>query len=149
MVDWPEPKNVKELQIFLGFTNFYRRFIPGYASIASPIYELLRGQGQVQKGLKGSKKRRVRRPPLDWKWGLKQQEAFEKLKNMLVSPPILAYPDFSLPFVVHVDASRIGLGAVLYQRAESGLQALAYASKSMSQSEKNYSAHKMEFLGLK
>ena len=51
--------------------------------------------------------------------------------------------------MVHVDASRIGLGAVLYQRAESGLQVLAYASKSMSSSEKNYSAHKMEFLGLK
>jgi len=153
VVDWPVPNNVKQLQTFLGFTNFYRKFIPGYASIAEPLYGLLRGQVNVGRGKKvskSSKRRGLRSPPMDWKWEFAQQTAFEKLKSMLVSPPILAYPDFDKPFVVHVDASRIGLGAVLYQKTrENKLEVLAYASKSLSPAEKNYSAHKLEFLGLK
>ena len=102
VVEWPVPNNVKQLQTFLGFTNFYRKFIPGYASIAEPLYGLLRGQVNVGRGKKvskSSKRRGLRSPPMDWKWEFAQQTAFEKLKSMLVSPPILAYPDFDKPFV--------------------------------------------------
>ena len=64
-----------------------------------------------------------------WKWGEEQQEAFTKLKDALVNPPILAYADFSKPFILHTDASGCGLGAVLYQEDDGKERVIAYASQ--------------------
>ena len=129
---------------FSWFREFYRKFILGYASIAEPLYLLLKGCPN-SKGFKKPCKKEV---AVEWKWGKAQEAAFSKLKDLLTSP-ILSYPDFEKDFVLHVYASSHGLGAVLYQRNGKKLEVLAYASKSLSGPEKNYSAHKLEFLGLK
>ena len=82
-------------------------------------------------------------------WGPEQQEAFETLQRLCTEAPILAYADFKAPFILHTDASSDGLGAVLYQNQDGQRRVIAYASRSLSPSERNYPAHKLEFLTLK
>ena len=87
------------------------------------------------------------KPP--WKWESAEQQAFEEFKLRLISPPILAYPNYLEPFILHVDACGDGLGAVLCQMQDERETVIAYASKGLSKSERNYPAHKLEFLALK
>ena len=82
-------------------------------------------------------------------WGPEQQEAFETLQKLCTESPILAYADFKAPFVLHTDASGDGLSAVLYQVQDGQKRVIAYASRSLSKSERNYPVHKLEFLALK
>ena len=82
-------------------------------------------------------------------WGPEQQEAFETLQRLCTESPVLAYADFKAPFILHTDASGEGLGAVLHQVQEGKQRVIAYASRSLSKSEKNYPVHKLEFLALK
>ncbi len=89
---------VKELQRFLGFANFYRRFIRNYSSIAAPLTSLLKGK------------------PNKLSWTQPAQVAFETLKTSFTTAPILKHLDPDLPFIVEVDASDLGIGAVLSQR---------------------------------
>ena len=145
LTSWPEPKNVKELRSFLGFTGYYRRFIKNYAKIAKPLNDLLVGHSTI-KDAQGKKKKKKVAP---WQWGSAQQTAFNILKEKLSSPPVLAYADFSKPFVLHTDASIEGLGAVLYQEQGGIERVIAYASRGLRKSERNYPAHKLEFLCLK
>ena len=140
--DWPEPKTVTELQRFLGFTSFYRRFIKESAKIAKPLHEACQGGIHTQT----KTRTRVRYPPL--KWGAEQQNAFIQLKNACCSTPILGFADYKKPFVLHTDASG-GLGAVLHQQQDGVNRVISYASRSLSKAEKNYSVHKLEFLALK
>lgn len=84
-----------------------------------------------------------------WKWDKEQTAAFETLKDKLTTPPILKYPDFSLPFELHTDACGTGHGAVLCQKQHGYNRVIAYASTGLSKSEKNYPTHKLEFLALK
>lgn len=79
------------------------------------------------------------------------QGVLEELVDMLTHPPILAYPDFDQPFVLHTDASEQGLGAVLYQQQKGKLRVIAYGSQTLTAAEKNYHLHsgKLEFLALK
>ena len=95
-----------------------------------------------------SKKKRKKVSAL-WEWGEAQQCAFNTIKEKLSFPPVLAYADFSKPFVLHTDASTEGLGAVLYQVQEGQERVIAYASRGLRNSEKHYPAHKLEFLCLK
>ena len=84
------------------------------------------------------------------KWDSRCQQAFDDLKKLCSTGPILAYTNFSKPFKLHTYACGIGLGAVLYQTREDSPEALiAYASKSLSKAESHYPAHKLEFLALK
>ena len=85
----------------------------------------------------------------EWQWGADHQKSFELLKGILTSSPVLAYPNFKLPFELHTDASSKGLGAILYQEQDGLKRVISYASRSLSPSEKNYSAFKLEFLALK
>lgn len=78
-----------------------------------------------------------------------QQDAFDHLKQILSTPPILGYPDYSLPFELHTDASQKGLGAVLYQLQDGKKRVISYASGGLTKTERNYPAHKLEFLALK
>ena len=84
-------------------------------------------------------------------WKKIHQEILETLVDAITSAPVLAYPDFKKPFIVHTDASEKGLGAVLYQRQESILRVISYASRSLTPAEKNYkyNSGKLEFLALK
>ena len=92
--EFPVPKNLKQLQQFLGLTSHYRRFIHNYAKIAHPLYALTRKGAQYQ-------------------WTAECEVALETLKSKLLTPPILIYPDFSKAFVLETDASKCGLGAIL------------------------------------
>ena len=82
-------------------------------------------------------------------WTEAANSACETLKELCTSTPILAYPDYQLPFILHTDSSSEGLGAVLYQKQEGKLRVIAYASRSVSKTQANYPAHKLEFLALK
>ena len=82
-------------------------------------------------------------------WSEAAQSAFEVLKELCVNAPILAFPDYKLPFILHTDSSTEGLGAVLYQKQEGKLRVIAYASRSVTKTESNYPTHKLEFLALK
>ena len=83
-------------------------------------------------------------------WTAECQQAFEQLKQLCSQTPIFSYTNYRKPFKLHTDASENGLGAVLYQKQDDGTDCvIAYASWSLSKSEKNYDAHKLEFLALK
>ncbi|KAJ8028616.1 hypothetical protein HOLleu_30909 [Holothuria leucospilota] len=140
---WPVPINVKQLRKFLGFTGYYRRFVKDYSKIAKPLHELTGGCSHSR----GKKKSQSK--PTTWNWSNECQVAFDLLVSKLVSPPILAYADYSLPFELHTDASTEGLGAALYQEQDGVKRVIAYASRGLRKSERNYPAHKLEFLALK
>ena len=84
-------------------------------------------------------------------WTEEHQNVLDILINKLVSPPVMAYPNFTDPFILNTDASETGLGAVLYQRQKGTLRVIAYGSRTLSPAEKNYHLHsgKLEFLALK
>nr|ATA66769.1 Pol, env [Haliotis discus hannai] len=139
--DWPTPTTPEDVRRFLGFAGYYRKFVKDFSKIARPLSELMPKTG--------SKKSRQQTKKVDWNWGPVQEDAFKTLKTRLTTPPVLGYADYSKPFELHTDASTQGLGAVLYQRQEDHLRVIAYASRSLTPSERNYSAHKLEFLCLK
>ena len=124
---WPTPKTVYDVRSFLGFVGCYRRFIKGFSKIAKPIREVITG-------LENQSKRTAKKTLIEWTEAA--NSAFETLKELCTSTPILAYPDYQLPFILHTDSSTEGLGAVLYQKQEGKLRVIAYA-------------HKLEFLALK
>ena len=84
-----------------------------------------------------------------WTWENEQNQAFETLKERLVTSPILGYANYSLPYKLHTDASGDALGTVLYQEQEGMKRVISYASRGLNKSEKNYPPHKREFLALK
>ncbi|KAK3103801.1 hypothetical protein FSP39_021997 [Pinctada imbricata] len=140
--DWPRPSSPEEVRKFLGFVGYYRKFIHNFSRIARPLTDLMPAPKVKNKG--------TRKPtPIQWTWGEDQENAFQTLKDRLSSPPILAYPNFDIPFEIHTDASFQGLGAVLYQSQNGQKHVIAYASRGLSKSERNYPAHKLEFLALK
>ena len=141
--DWPVPQTLEQLQSFLGFVGYYRRFIKDFSKISRPLYDMFKGSGCNKK----KKHRKPKSGPFQWQEC--HQTAFEKLVDMCCEAPILAYADYTKPFTVHTDASLDGLGAVLYQCQEGKDRVIAYASRGFSQSERNYPAHKLEFLALK
>ena len=142
--NWKVPENTDELRSFLGFTGYFRKFVKDYSKIAKCLNDLLIGKGAP------TNRRKKRRDKSNvWTWHSEHQQAFESLIQRLMSPPILAYPDFSLPFILHIDASSLGLGAILYQKQQGRERVIAYASRGLKTAEKNYPAHKLEFLSMK
>ena len=146
LTTWPVPTTVKALRSFLGFTGYYRRYIKDYARIVKPLNDLLIGHPT---NLSPESKKKKKKNKVPWQWGPLQQNAFDALKEKLSTPPVLAYADFKLPFLLHTDASVDGLGAVLYQVQDGIERVIAYASRGLRNSERNYPAHKLEFLCLK
>ena len=135
--NWPRPKTVTDVRSFTGFTNYYRKFIKGYAKIARPLHELTSGDNAKRKNHKVD-------------WNIRCNDSFEALKSICSECPVLAYADYTKPFVLHTDASTTGLRVVLYQKQEDGKErVIAYASRTLNKSERNYDAHKLEFLALK
>ncbi len=130
---WPQPQSVKELQRFLGFSNFYQRFIHNFSLLTAPITSLLRHQ---HKSLS---------------WTLEAITAFEKLKRAFCTTPILKHMEPQLSFVVEVDASTMGLGAVLsqYHREPPLLHPCKFYSKKLTPVEQNYDIGNRELLAIK
>lgn len=93
--NWQQPKSVRDVQCFLGLASFYRKFIKNFSSIAEPLTNCLKKNNFI--------------------WGKEQIGSFNPLKKLLASSPVLALPDFHKPFEVNVDASALGIGAVLSQ----------------------------------
>ena len=104
--EWKPPTNVKELRSFLGFAGYYRRFVCNYSSIVKPLNALLVGHPTNKK----YKKKKKEQTP--WTWGPEQQQAFDTIIDKLTSPPVLAYTDYSKPFLLNIDASGDGLGVL-------------------------------------
>ncbi|KAK3507421.1 hypothetical protein QTP70_020385 [Hemibagrus guttatus] len=131
--EWPAPATIKELQWFLGFANFYRRFIRSYSSVAAPLTSLLRGK------------------PKKLNWTDQARAAFQRLKDCFTLAPILCHPDPDKPFVVEVDASSSGLGAVLSQRhGDPGkVHPCAFYSRKLTTAEVNYDVGNRELLAIK
>ena len=102
---WPRPGQVSELRSFLGFASYYRYFVEGFAKLASPLHKL------VAK-LAGTKSKKGSGQEFQAAWTLQCEESFEALKSKLTSAPVLAFADFSRPFILETDASHSGLGAV-------------------------------------
>lgn len=152
------PSTVGQLRAVMGLLSYYRQYIKDFARIAGPLYHLLKGtteddkEGQNRantRNVKGKNKGVPSHKPIVWTD--KHQHILERLIDCLVEPPVLGFPDFSQPFILHTDASNKGLGAVLYQRQEGKLRVIAYGSRTLTASERNYHLHsgKLEFLALK
>ncbi|CAK8692643.1 unnamed protein product [Clavelina lepadiformis] len=129
VVEWPIPRCVKHVRQFVGLTSYYRKFIKNYANIAAPLHKL------TEKGKKFS-------------WTKECQTAFENLKGALVSSPVLRYPDFNNSFILDTDASDLVIGCVLSQNVSGGEHVVAYGSRSLSKSERNYSTTRKELLAI-
>ena len=126
---WKVPENVKECQQFMGLCNYYRRFIYKFSDIASPITQLTKKN-------------------IDFHWSTECQQAFDKLKIVLCSTPILGYPQKEGIFIVDTDASNIGIGAVLSQVQMGEERVLCYASKKLDKSQQRYCVTRRELLAV-
>ena len=140
-MEWPRPKTPEDVRQFLGFIGYYRKFIQDFSKISRPLNDLMPSTHKPKKKGKTSQ--------TEWKWTDRQEESFQYLKSAIAKPPVLGYPNFDKPFELHTDASAAGLGAILYQQQDGEKRVISYASRSLNRSEKNYPAHKLEFLALK
>ena len=146
--DWPTPNTTRQVRSFLGLASYYRRFIEGFSKIARPLNALYK---QVHE-LHPNDRCKGERKPLADLWTAECEFAFQTLKKRLIEAPVLGHPDFTLPFILEVDASHEGLGAILSQKQGDKLVVIAYASRTLRLSEqtmRNYSSRKLELLGLK
>ena len=133
---WPIPRRVKDVRSFVGLASYYRRFIPNFATIASPLTQMYRDPKNTL-----------------IEWTTERQQAFDTLKKALTTAPVLAYPCRDEPFFLSTDASDDGIGAVLEQEQtqEDGSRkrvVIAYASKSLSRSQRKYCATNRELLAV-
>lgn len=144
VANWQPPTTILELRSFLGFASYYRRFVEGFAKLAAPLHRLVADLG-------GSKSKRSE-CRVSERWTAEHQQSFDALKSSLTNAPVLAYADFTLPFILEVDASHGGLGAVLSQEQGGKVRPIAFASRGLRPTERNpvnYSSMKLEFLALK
>ena len=123
--DWATPEDVKGVRSFLGFANYYRRFVQNFAAIADPLTSLTRKD-------------------VEWQWGPYQRRAFQQLKEALCAAPVLLFPDPKLPYTVVTDASGTAAGGVLMQDQGDGLQPLAFLRRRLKPTEQRYSAYERE-----
>ena len=133
-----KPETVGDVRKVLGFLSYYRQYIQDFSRIAKPLYDLMAGPDPLVSNHRVT-------------WTDEHQERLDLLIHQLTSPPVMAFPDFTKPFVLHTDASQEGIGAVLYQEQDGKLRVLGYASRTLTPAEKNYHMHagKLEFPALK
>ena len=130
VAEWPEPRNRKEVQSFLGFVNFYRRFIKDFSHIGRPLFDLTKQN-------------------TPWTWGEEQKVSFRELKDRVTTTPILIAPNDEKPYRVEADSSDFATGAILSQQGEDEKwHPIAFYSKSLSPVERNYEIHDKELLAI-
>ncbi|KAL6465795.1 hypothetical protein MHYP_G00259280 [Metynnis hypsauchen] len=142
---WECPLHLAELRSFLGFASYYRRFVEGFSKLAAPLHHLVgKLTGPRWKG-------KTPKISLATAWSEDCEQAFQSLKAKLTSAPVLAYADFNKPFILEVDASHGGLGAVLSQQQDGKVRPVAFASRGLRPTERNmdnYSSMKLELLAV-
>src|SRR6266498_1425159 len=120
MKNLPSPQTLTQLRVAVGLFSYYRKFVPQFAKIAKPMTELMTKRQE-------------------FKWNREAQEAFEKLKKLMIQAPILAYPNEEKEFILITDASGTGLGAVLSQKDEKRREVVVeYASRKLNKHEQKY-----------
>ena len=130
IASWLTPTKVKDVRSFLGFANFYRRFIPDYSNVARPLLDLTKKN-------------------LPWNWSSTCQSSFVSLKCLFLAKPVLHLPDLSAPFAVATDASKYASGAILLQTDSNGdWHPCSYLSQSFSPAEHNYDIYDRELLAV-
>ena len=130
VLEWPTPKYVKDVQKFLGLANYYHRFIKGFAMVARLLHDIV----------KKDKK---------WEWTERQEEAFRELKKRFTEKPVLAAPDLDKKMRMEVDASDYVMGGVLSMECRDRLwRPVAFLSKSLNETERNYEIHDKEMLAI-
>src|SRR5712671_5468812 len=137
VAEWPYPRNPTDVRSFLGFTGFYRYFIPNYLRVARPLLDLTK-------------------KATPWVWTEAQTTVFEMLKSLMCSKPVLTQPQYDKPFVVHTDASAYGVGAILLQEGDANpqkpskphLHPIAYYSATFTPTERNYNIYERELLAV-
>ena len=129
VANWIPPSTIKGVREFLGFTGYYRRFVPDYSTVAQPLVRLL---GKDCK----------------FKWTDACQDAFRALRALLIKAPVLAFPKEDLPYIVDTDASDYGIGGVLSQCIEGTEHVIAYYSKSLNPAQQKYCTTRRELLAV-
>jgi len=130
VANWPAPASVKDIQMFLGFANFYRRFVLGFSDVAKPLTSLTR-----------------KTVPFDW--STVANDSFLLLKKRFSSAPTLSFFDFNKPAIVETDASDFGISAILSQYDDHGvLHPVAFHSRQLTSAEINYDTHDKELLAI-
>ena len=129
--EWPTPENKTNVQAFLGFMNFYQRFIQDFSAKAQPLFDLTCSE-QV------------------WMWSRKKQAAFEDLKTAVTTALVLVFPQESDPFRIKADSSGFTTGAVLSQQSttDGKWHPIVFYSKSLSSVERNYEIHDKQMLAI-
>ena len=128
--DWPVPKSVSETRSYLGMVGYYRRFVKDFSKIARPLNDLLRKEAT-------------------WQWTQEQQDAFQALKDHLLSDAFLLHPDNEKPFVLETDASGFAWGAMLSQEDDTGkMRPVSCCSKGFADAETRYDTHDRELLAI-
>ncbi|CAM4869106.1 unnamed protein product [Rotaria socialis] len=123
--DMPVPNSIKAATSFIKMAEYYRNHIPNFSTLAQPLFDLTRKNAKFV-------------------WNEKQQNAFMKIKESLMSKPLLQFPDSQLPFIIQVDASNYGIGAVLMQKPRNDEQPVAYMSQKLNKQQQNWNATEKE-----
>ena len=129
VANWIPPSTIKGVREFLGFTGYYRRFVPDYSTVAQPLVRLLGKDCKFQ-------------------WTDACQDAFKALHALLIKAPVLAFPKEDLPYIVDTDASDYGIGGVLSQSIEGTEHVIAYYSKSLNPAQQKYCTTRRELLAV-
>ncbi|TPX37422.1 hypothetical protein SmJEL517_g00640 [Synchytrium microbalum] len=131
VAEWPTPVNLKQVQSFIGFANFYRRFIKDFAKVAKPLTDLSQKE-------------------TPFIWTDKEDLAFKSLRDLIMSEPVLVHPDYERPFIVETDASDFAIGAVLSQLQTDNRRPhpIAFVSRKLLTAERNYSVYDKELLAI-
>ena len=130
VLSWPTPKCVKDIQSFIGFANFYHRFIKDFSKIVTPLTQLTKKTNK-------------------WSWNNSTQHAFDTLKTAFTSAPILNYFNPELPIIIETDASDFAIGAIISQKNEKGLlHPIAFYSHKFIPAKLNYEIYDKELLGI-
>jgi hypothetical protein len=128
--DWPVPTTLKQTQSFLGFGNFYRKFIFHYSKLARPLNDLTKKDKKFE-------------------WSIDCQEAFNTMKKQFMEEPVLLMPDQSKPFQIESDTSKVATGTVLTQPDSNGdRHPVAFLSKTFSETKRKYEIYDWELLGI-
>ena len=126
---FPQQKKVKDVRSFLGLAGYYRRFIKYLSKISGPLVNLPKTDTPFQ-------------------WTKDCEDAFKTLKQKLITPPILAYPNYNEPYILQTDASGESLGMILDQKHDGFERVIVYAGNRLSPSEKNYDTTEKEALAV-